>query len=70
MTAPTGNQPANFLFSHDKIAGYLLNLRHKQGGPKARFFLAFGFSLADPQTLGRAILDHAVEGHFLERIIR
>ena len=68
MTAPTSEQPANFLLSHDKIVGYFLNLHHQQGGPKARFFLAFGFRVADPQTLGRAILDHAVAGHFLERI--
>ncbi|KQP61727.1 DUF6883 domain-containing protein [Methylobacterium sp. Leaf108] len=52
-----------------KIVGYLLNLHHALGGPKARFFLAFGFSVSDPETLGRAILDHAVPDHFAGRVV-
>jgi hypothetical protein len=40
-----------------KLAGYLLNPSHPKGGPKARFFLANGFS---GDTLAAALKAHAV----------
>lgn len=37
--------PENLVIPGDKIARYLLNPDHPQGGSKARFFLGFGFSV-------------------------
>ncbi|KQQ12784.1 hypothetical protein ASF56_06420 [Methylobacterium sp. Leaf122] len=44
----------------DKIVKYLLNVDHPKGGPKARFFLSFGF---DPDRPG--IMADALLGHFI-----
>jgi hypothetical protein len=41
-----------------KILGYLLNLSHRDGASKARFFLQFGFRVTDWGTLARALRDH------------
>ncbi len=38
-----------------KIVDYLLNLAHVQGGPKAKFFLARGFAVAQWQTMHAAL---------------
>ncbi len=43
---------------HEKIVGYLLNLRHLHGASKARFFLEFGFRMEDPQGLAAALREH------------
>jgi hypothetical protein len=43
-----------------KIKGYLLNLEHKDGGPKANFFFRFGFSLEDIEPFRRSLLNHAI----------
>lgn len=43
---------------HEKIAGYLLNMRHVYGASKARFFVEFGFRVDDPEQLGAALRDH------------
>jgi len=40
----------------EKLTDYLLNLEHSRGGPKARFFLAFGFRVEAPEELGMALL--------------
>ncbi|TXN65517.1 DUF6883 domain-containing protein [Methylobacterium sp. WL6] len=42
-----------------KLVDYLLNPEHPTGGPKARFFLSFGFDRSRPQELGRALLVQA-----------
>ncbi|GJD43526.1 hypothetical protein AFCDBAGC_1378 [Methylobacterium cerastii] len=42
-----------------KLVDYLLNLAHPIGGPKARFFLSFGFDRAKPDEIGRASLAQA-----------
>ena len=42
----------------DKIFEYLLNLEHRVGGPKARFFLGFGFALEQWQRFAAALHDH------------
>lgn len=39
-----------------KLVDHLLNVDHPKGGPKARFFLAFGFHPSRPNELGRALL--------------
>lgn len=41
-----------------KIVAYLLNASHPKGGPKARFFLACGFSREDPEQLANALFAH------------
>lgn len=41
-----------------KITQYLLNPAHPRGAAKARFFAAFGFSLANWAELKRALLNH------------
>ncbi len=41
-----------------KASDYLLNLRHPDGGPKAAFFIRFGFVVDDPQALVEALLAH------------
>jgi hypothetical protein len=35
----------------DKLAGYLLNVSHKRGGPKARLLLSLGYRSDNPQSL-------------------
>jgi len=42
----------------EKITGYLLNLAHPQGGPKAVFFLRFGFTAADWEVMAAALRLH------------
>jgi len=45
-----------------KVTHYLLDPAHPKGGPKARFFAAFGFERGAPDGLARALLDHAGAG--------
>ena len=51
----------NAVVPEEKITRYLLDLTHKRGGPKAKFFLGHGYSLANWQLLKRDLLWHAVE---------
>jgi len=44
-----------------KIRNYLLNIDHKDGGPKAKFFIAGGFSLDDPAPFVAALKQHFLE---------
>ncbi len=39
---------------NDKIVFYLLNVDHPKGGPKARFFLSFGFDPTKPGIMADA----------------
>ncbi|GJD84106.1 hypothetical protein HPGCJGGD_1981 [Methylobacterium haplocladii] len=41
-----------------KIGGYLLDVTHAEGGPKAAFFLSRGFSRDDPRPFIQALLDY------------
>jgi hypothetical protein len=41
-----------------KITHYLLDLRHPDGGPKAAYFMLFGFREDDPEPLIEALLEH------------
>ncbi|SFU41088.1 hypothetical protein SAMN02799631_00526 [Methylobacterium sp. 174MFSha1.1] len=50
--------PAEWLIAPRKVTHYLLNDAHKEGGPKARFFLRFGFSAANPNEFVFALLEH------------
>lgn len=42
-----------------KLRDYLLNLGHRQGGPKAKFFLGRGFSESDWEGFADALCYHA-----------
>jgi hypothetical protein len=39
------------IVAQDKLTGYLLNMSHKRGGPKARVLLAFGYRSDAPHVL-------------------
>lgn len=43
----------------EKVTLYLLNLQHPKGRGKAKFFMQFGFSVAQWKQLADALLDHA-----------
>jgi len=43
----------------EKLSGYLLSETHPDGAGKAAFFIAFGFSVQDPEGLRRALCAHA-----------
>ena len=45
-----------------KITHYLLDPVHPKGGPKARFFSAFGFDHSAPDMLAHALLNHVATG--------
>jgi hypothetical protein len=51
---------ANGRVPEAKIVGYLLNGGHKDGGPKSRFFKAFGFTEEDWTALRDALIQHPV----------
>jgi hypothetical protein len=50
------------IIEHRKITRYLLNLEHEDGGPKARFFLAHGFTRCGWRRLSSALRQHALFG--------
>ena len=43
--------PIARLSPQEKLTGYLLNVSHKRGGPKARLLLSVGYRADDPQRL-------------------
>lgn len=43
----------------EKIVKYLLDLNHEEGGPKAEFFMRFGFTLENWRALAEALVSHA-----------
>lgn len=49
-----------------KITEYLLNLKHPEGSPKAKFFTSLGFSVSDPATFIEAALAHVRDNPFSE----
>lgn len=48
MTVPNADRA---VIAAEKIAGYLLNVSHKRGGPKAKLLLSVGYRADDPQRL-------------------
>jgi len=42
----------------DKIIKYLMNLAHIEGGPKARFFIGHGYTVADWWRRASDLLAH------------
>lgn len=51
-----------------KIIDYLLNLQHRDGGPKAKFFIRFGFSIICWRNLCVALKQHAVNNLVVEMV--
>ncbi|MEA1832885.1 hypothetical protein U8607_12410 [Methylobacterium durans] len=51
--------PDGFAIATAKLSEYLLNPDHPAGGAKARYFLALGFRVEQPDLLGRALFTHA-----------
>ena len=51
-----------------KVARYLLNTAHPEGGPKAVFFIARGFVPAQPERLIDALLAHVAENAYNEQL--
>ena len=49
-----------------KITNYLLCETHEEGGPKARFFISFGWSSDQPEALISALRQHATD-HEVDR---
>ncbi|TXN21809.1 DUF6883 domain-containing protein [Methylobacterium sp. WL9] len=49
-----------WVVEHAKITRYLLDLSHKEGGSKAKYLLALGFTPDDPETLASALVRHAL----------
>jgi len=50
---------SHVLVEREKIVDYLLNLTHRYGASKARFFAAFGFRLEEWERLAEAFREHA-----------
>jgi hypothetical protein len=43
-----------------KLTDYLLSLAHKEGMGKAKFFIQFGFTCAQPNVLESSLLKHGL----------
>ena len=43
-----------------KLVGYLLDVNHPEGGPKAHFFIGCGFNPAAPKGFADALAGHAI----------
>jgi hypothetical protein len=50
--------PSLWQVAEDKLIKYLLDIDHPVGGSKAKFFLGFGFSPAEPEALASALAAH------------
>ena len=48
MTVPNADRA---IIAAEKLAGYLLNVSHRRGGPKARLLLSVGYRPDSPQSL-------------------
>ena len=48
MTVPNADRA---IIAAEKLTGYLLNVSHKRGGPKAKLLLSVGYRADDPQRL-------------------
>lgn len=50
--------PTTWLIDGNEISRYLLDLNHPEGKHKAKIFLAFGFTLSDPEEFAHALATH------------
>src|SRR5712671_5739971 len=55
MKLPAAEQA---LVEREKVVGYLLNLNHRYGASKARFFMGFGFQAEAWETFAAALREH------------
>jgi hypothetical protein len=53
--------PSEIEVGEHKVREYLLNTEHREGGPKAKFFLAKGFSAADWKALSEVLVLHPAD---------
>ncbi|MDI1313018.1 DUF6883 domain-containing protein [Prosthecobacter sp.] len=61
MEAPQHLPQADaLLVEQTKVQDYLLNLSHKEGGPKAKFFLNRGFRLDAWELMAQALRQHGM----------
>jgi hypothetical protein len=51
----------NWDVSEQKVRNYLLNINHREGQSKARFFLNRGFTDATWQVLDQALRQHPID---------
>ena len=64
MTVPNAEQAE---IPPDKITHYLLNLEHEDGGPKAKFFLGWGFRPDDWEVMAQSLRDQITNHPFLDQ---
>lgn len=51
-----------------KISAYLLNMAHPEGGAKAKYFIARGFSLSNEAVFVAALRQHATAIHLVREM--
>ena len=54
----TSSRRTSSCVEREKVVGYLLNLNHRYGASKARFFMGFGFQAEAWETLAAALREH------------
>ncbi len=54
-----------FVVEEQKLTRYLLDETHKEGGPKAAFFVHYGFCSDEWSELKEALLQHALENEIV-----
>lgn len=64
MKLPNSEQ---LLVEQEKIAGYLLNMTHRYGASKARFFGEFGFRADNWEVLAQGLREHG-QRHEIVRV--
>lgn len=62
----SSQMPQLIVIDPNKIRLYLLNPDHDDGGPKAKFFLGWGFDISRPQELNDALIAHACAPNLIE----
>jgi hypothetical protein len=62
---PTPGDGPDFAVEPTKISGYLLNVGHPEGGAKARFFAARGFSVSGEAASAASLRQHAAAIHLI-----
>lgn len=65
MSGDPGEALPAAIIAAGKITGYLLNPEHREGGSKARFFIACGFSPDEPDPFIEALLRHGEAGNLV-----
>lgn len=53
-------QADSLIVEENKVTGYLLDLAHKVGGPKAKYFRNRGFTVENWQAMAAALCEHGM----------